>query len=123
MRFKRPRDVGAYFGLVPSKRESGDRKPQMRISKTGDEMVRRHLVTAAHYILGPFGSPSTLRHWGLRLAERGGAAGKKRAVVAVARKLGVLLTALWRSGEEYEPLRSTELEAEPGTFMGKKKVS
>ncbi|MHC5066724.1 MAG: IS110 family RNA-guided transposase [Planctomycetota bacterium] len=121
-RFKRAREVGAYFGLVPSKRESGDQRPQMRISKTGNEMVRRHLVTAAHYILGPFCGPSALRHWGLRLAARGGPAGKKRAVVAVARKLGVLLIALWRSGEEYEPLRGTAAEPQPGTFMGKKKA-
>ena len=55
------------------------------------------------YILGPFGEDSHLRTWGLRLAERGGKAAKKRAVVAVARKLAVLLHKLWVSGEDYRP--------------------
>ena len=119
-RFRRSRDLGAYFGLVPAQRESGDQRPQLGISKTGNAMVRRFLVSAAHYILGPFGSESDLRSWGLELAARGGAAGKKRAVVAVARKLGILLGALWRSGEVYEPCRKSKQETGPGTFMGQK---
>jgi len=57
-------------------------------------------------ILGPFGADSDLRRWGLKLAERGGKNGKKRAVIAVARKLAVLLHRLWVSGEAYEPLRN-----------------
>ena len=67
-------------------------------------MLRRYLVTAAQYILGPFGPDTELRRFGLRLAERGGKAAKKRAVVAVARKLAVLLHRLWVTGEEYSPV-------------------
>ncbi len=66
--------------------------------------MRRYLVTAAQYILGPFGPDTDLRRFGLKLAERGGKAAKKRAVVAVARKLAVLLHRLWVTGEEYEPV-------------------
>jgi hypothetical protein len=58
--------------------------------------------------LGPFGADSDLRRWGLKLAARGGKNGKKRAVVAVARKLAVLLHRLWVSGEVYEPLRNSQ---------------
>src|SRR5258706_10049099 len=71
----------------------------------GDMMVRQLLVGSAHYILGPFGPDTDLRRYGLRLSERGGKNAKKRAVVAVARKLAVLLHCLWVSGEVYEPLR------------------
>jgi len=63
-------------------------------------------VQGAHYIVGPFGEDSDLRRWGLRLAERGGKNAKKRAIVAVARKLAVLLHKLWVNGEVYEPLRN-----------------
>jgi transposase len=103
-RFRRSRAVGAYLGLRPRQRDSGDRRPQLRITKAGDEFVRRLLVSAAHYILGPFGPDTDLRRFGLRLAERGGRSGKKRAIVAVARKLAVLLHRLWITGEHYEPL-------------------
>jgi transposase len=75
------------------------------ISKAGDEMLRRLLVGSAQYILGPFGPDTDLRRYGLRLCERGGKNAKKRAAVAVARKLAVLLHRLWVSGEVYEPLR------------------
>ncbi len=104
-RFEESRRVGAYLGLVPSKDQSGERDPQKRISREGDEMLRRLLVGSAHYILGPFGEECDLRRHGLKIA--GGAASKdarKRAVVAVARKLAVLLHRLWVSGEVYEPL-------------------
>jgi transposase len=94
-RFVQSRDVGAYLGLVPAQCESGDSKPQLRITKTGDGMLRRLLVSSAHYILGPFGPDTDLRRYGERLYERGGKNAKKRAVVAVARKLAVLLHALW----------------------------
>jgi transposase len=103
-RFPQSRGVGAYLGLCPRERQSGDRAPQLRISKAGDAMLRRLLVTSAHYILGPFGSDTALRRWGLRLAERGGANAKKRAVVAVARKLATLLHHLWVTDEVYQPL-------------------
>jgi transposase len=104
-RFARSRDVGPYLGLVPKQEDSGDSQPQLRITKRGDMMVRKLLVGSAHYILGPFGPDTDLRRYGLRLSERGGKNAKKRAVVAVARKLAVLLHSLWASGEVYEPLR------------------
>jgi transposase len=106
-RFEKSRSVGAYLGLVPATERSGDRDPQKRISKEGDEMMRKLLVSCAHYILGPFGSDSDLRRHGQKIASRGGKNAKKRAVVAVARKLAVLLHSLWISGEVYEPLRNT----------------
>jgi transposase len=107
-RFERSRCVGAYLGLVPARDQSGDRDPQKRISKEGDEMLRRLLVGSAHYILGPFGSDSDLRRHGEKIASGGAKNAKKRAVVAVARKLAVLLHSLWMSGELYEPLRNAE---------------
>ncbi len=110
-RFVQSRDVGPYLGLVPKQEDSGDRQPQLRITKMGDMMLRRLLVGSAHYILGPFGPDTDLRRYGLRLSERGGKNAKKRAVVAVARKLAVLLHRLWVSGEVYEPLRQAPAEA------------
>ena len=104
-RFAKSRDVGPYLGLVPKQEDSGESQPQLGISKAGDTMVRRLLVGSAHYILGPFGPDTDLRRYGLRLCERGGKNAKKRAAVAVARKLAVLLHCLWVSGEVYEPLR------------------
>jgi transposase len=103
-RFERSRSVGAYLGLVPATERSGDRDPQKRISKEGDEMLRRLLVGSAHYILGPFGSDSDLRRHGEKIASRGGKNAKKRAVVATARKLAVLLHSLWVTGALYDPL-------------------
>jgi transposase len=105
-RFRRSRDVGCFLGLRPGRRNSGNSQPQLHISKEGDRYLRTVLVQSAHYILGPFGQDCDLRRWGLTLAERGGKNAKKRAVVAVARKLAVLLHKLWVSGEVYEPLRS-----------------
>jgi transposase len=104
LRFARSRDVGPYLGLVPKQEDSGDIQPQLGISKAGDRMLRKLLVGSAHYILGPFGPDTDLRRFGMRLCERGGKNAKKRAVVAVARKLAVLLHRLWASGEVYEPL-------------------
>jgi transposase len=104
-RFRDSRSVGAYLGLVPSRDQSGDRDPQQHISKRGDEMLRRLLVSCAHYILGPFGEDSDLRRHGEKIASSGGGKNaKRRAVVAVARKLSVLLHRLLITGEEYEPL-------------------
>ena len=104
-RFAKSRTVGAYLGLVPARDQSGDRDPQRRISKEeGDERLRRLLVGSAHYILGPFGSDSDLRRHGEKIASRGAKNAKKRAVVAVARKLSVLLHRLWVTGEIYDPL-------------------
>jgi transposase len=103
-RFPKSRSVGAYLGLRPRQRESGEQRPQLRITKAGDAMLRRLLVSSAHYILGPFGPDTDLRRFGLRLAERGGKSAKKRAIVAVARRLAVLLHRLWVTGEVYQPL-------------------
>ena len=111
-RFERSRSVGAYLGLVPATDRSGDRDPQKRISKEGDEMLRRLLVGSAHYILGPFGSDSDLRRHGEKIASRGGKNSKKRAVVAVARKLAVLLHRIWVSGEVYDPLHGAHRRQE-----------
>jgi transposase len=113
-RFPSSRAVGSYLGLRPRQRDSGGDEPQLRITKAGDGAVRRLLVGCAHYILGPFGPDSDLRRWGLRLAERGGKTAKKRAVVAVARKLAVLLHRLWVTGETYEPLRRSATLASEG---------
>jgi len=107
-RFRKSRDAGCFVGLQPGRRDSGESAPQMHISKEGDEYLRKLLVQGAHYILGPFGEDSDLRRWGKKLAERGGKNAKKRAVVAVARKLAVLLHRLWVSGEAYEPLRNSQ---------------
>ena len=109
-RFQKSRDVGAYLGLVPKQDDSGESSKQLRITKEGDNMVRRLLVGSAHYILGPFGEDCDLRRFGMKLAARGGKNAKKRAVVAVARKLAVLLHRLWLTGEEYEPLRQARLQ-------------
>ena len=110
-RFRRSREIGAYLGLRPGRRNSGRSEPQLRISKEGDSHLRRLLVQGAHYILGPFGSDCDLRRWGLKLAERGGKNAKKRAVVAVARKLAVLLHKLWVSGTAYDPLHNSGRQA------------
>jgi transposase len=106
-RFEKSRSVGAYLGLVPATEQSGESDPQRRISKEGDEMLRRLLVGSAHYILGPFGHDSDLRRHGEKIASRGGKNAKKRAAVAVARKLCVLLHRLWVSAEVYDPLYNT----------------
>jgi transposase len=105
-RFPKSRDVGCYLGLQPGRRNSGQSQPQMHISKEGDPYLRTLLVQGAQHILGPFGADCDLRRWGLKLAERGGKSGKKRAIIATARKLAVLLHHLWVSGEVYEPLHN-----------------
>jgi transposase len=106
-RFRKSRDVGCYLGLQPGRRNSGQSEPQMHISKEGDPYLRTLLVQGAQHILGPFGVDCDLRRWGLKLAERGGRNGKKRAIIATARKLAVLLHRLWVSGEVYEPLHNS----------------
>lgn len=111
-RFPSSRSVGPYLGLVPRRRDSGDARPQLGTTKAGDPMLRYLLTQSAHWILGPFGKDTDLRRWGLKIAERGGKNAKKRAVVAVARKLAVLLHSLWSSGQDYEPLRNSGGQAE-----------
>jgi transposase len=96
------RSAGAFLGLRPGQSQSGDSDPQKRITKAGDGCLRSLLVQSAQYILGRFGPDSELRRWGLKLAATGGKRGKKRAVVAVARKLAVVLHAMWRNGECFQ---------------------
>jgi transposase len=112
-RFKSSRAVGPYLGLRPRQSQSGEQDPELRITKAGDMDLRRLLVGSAHYILGPFGPDTDLRRWGLALAARGKKNAKKRAVVAVARKLAVLLHRLWVTAQVYEPLRNNESVAAP----------
>lgn len=107
-RFRKSRAVGSYLGLACRRSQSGDKDPELRITKAGDPALRFLLVQAAHYILGPFGPDTDLKRWGLALATRGRKNARKRAVVAVARKLGVLLHRLWVTGTVYEPLRNSE---------------
>ena len=106
-RFRSSRVVGSYLGLRPRRGDSGQRITQLGITKAGDGQLRRLLVSSAQYILGPFGPDADLRRWGESLAARGGKNAKKRAVVAVARKLAVLLHRLWATGLVYEPLYET----------------
>jgi transposase len=101
-RFGRSRDVGAYLGLCPRRDQSGGTDKQLRISKCGDGLLRKLLVSAAHYILGPFGPACALRAYGQHLVGTS-IREKKRAIVAVARKLAVLLLSLWKHGTDYEP--------------------
>jgi transposase len=124
-RFVKSRAVGPYLGLVPRRDQSGDSDKQLRITKAGDHLVRRLLVSSAHYILGPFGQDSDLRRWGLAKCERGGKNAKKRAIVAVARKLAVLLHRLWTSGEAYDPFyessREKRRKEKTKTHLGERK--
>jgi len=102
-RFEESRSVGPFLGLVPRRDQSGATDKQLRITKAGDAYLRRLLVGCAHYILGHFGPDCDLRRFGLKLAARGGKNAKRRAVVAVARKLGVLMHRLWKSDAVYDP--------------------
>lgn len=111
-RFARSRSVGPYLGFVPRLDSSGESNPELRTTKTGDALLRRLLVNCAHYILGPFGSDCDLRRYGQRLQGRGGKLAKKKAVVAVARKLAVLLHRLWITGEEYDPFYTARQKGE-----------
>jgi transposase len=105
-RFRSSRAVGPYLGLVPARSQSGESDPQLRITKEGDALLRRLLVQSAQYILGPFAEDCDLRRFGQALSARGERNAKKRAVIAVARKLAVVLHRLWKTAEVYEPLRN-----------------
>lgn len=111
-RFENSRAAGAFLGMVPRKDQSGTSDKQLNITKAGDPFVRKLLVNSANYILGPFGEDSDLKRWGLKLAERGGKNARKRAKVAVARKLAVLMHRLWVTGEVYEPLRNANKQTQ-----------
>lgn len=103
-RFTKSRQLGPYLGLTPRRDQSGNTDKQLHISKAGNPYLRRLLVGCAHYIMGPFGPDSALRRHGLSIAARGGKNAKRRAAVAVARKLAVVLHSLWVSDQAYEPL-------------------
>lgn len=102
-KFKKSRVVGSFIGLAPAKDQSGESDPQKHISKAGNELLRRLLVQCAHRLLGPFGGDCDIRRWGLALCSRGGSAARKRAIVAVARKLAVVMHSVWVSGRKYDP--------------------
>jgi transposase len=102
-KFRSSRIVGAFVGLVPAKDQSGDSDPERHISKAGDGFLRRLLVQCAHRLLGPFGPDCDVRRWGLALCARGGSSARKRAIVAVARKLAVVMHRIWVTGRRYEP--------------------
>lgn len=116
-RFPKSRTVGSYVGLRPRQDQSGDCDRPLGITKAGSSLLRRLLVQAAQYMLGPFGEDCDLRRYGERIAARGGKVAKRKAVVAVARKLAVLLHRMWVTGEVYDPLRVSrqrgEVAAEP----------
>ena len=109
-RFQNSRDVGCFVGLRPKRRDSGEQQAQLGISKEGDVYLRKLLVQGAHGILRHRAPDTDLKRWGRKLAARGGSNGKKRAVVAVARKLGILLHRLWVTAEVYEPLRNSQAQ-------------
>jgi transposase len=106
---KSNRQAGAFLGLRPRQSQSGDCDPQRRITKTGDSYLRSLLVQSAQHILGRFGRDSALRRWGLKLAASGGKRGKKRAIVAVARKLAVILHSMWRNKQVFQPFMETAI--------------
>ena len=108
-RFSKSRQVGAFLGLTPRRDQSGQSDKQLPITKAGNRYLRQLLVSCAQYVLGPFGPDSDLRRFGLSIAARGGKNAKKRAAVAVARKLAVLLHRIWLSGEDYQPFYQRHL--------------
>jgi transposase len=110
-RFQKSRDVGCYVGLRPKQSESGERQPELRITKEGDIYLRKLLVQGAHCTMAKRAPDSDLKRWGTKLAGRGGKNARKRAIVAVARKLAILLHHLWATGEVYEPLRNNRAKA------------
>ena len=102
-RFNKSRQIGPFLGLTPRRDQSGDVDKQLSITKAGNKYLRHLLVGCAQYIMGPFGPESNLRLHGLAIAARGGKNAKKRATVAIARKLAVLLHRLWITEKEYQP--------------------
>lgn len=109
-RFAHNRDVGAYLGMVPRRSQTGQSDPELPITKAGSRYLRAMLVQCSHYILGPFGPDSDLRRSGERIASRGGKNAKKRARVAVARKLAVMMLSMLKTGEAYDPLHGSHDE-------------
>ena len=111
-RFAKAREVGAFLGLVPGRDQSGDTDKPMRITKAGNRMLRRLLVSCAQYTLGQFGPPSALKEAGERKIATGAKVAKKKAVVKTARKLAVMMLALWKNPDaEYQPYPNQPQEA------------
>jgi transposase len=121
-RFAHSRDVGPYLGLTPKQHESGESAPELGITKAGDKLLRSLLVQGAHCILRKRAPESDLRTWGLGKMGKGGKRAKKRAIVAVARKLAVLLHHLWATGEVYDAHYKRKA-AEAAKTKGKRKVA
>jgi transposase len=109
-RFSKSRDLGCYFGLQPKQQDSGKHVSQLGITKAGDNLMRKLAVQCAHFMLGRFGKDTALKRWGLALSVRGGKNAKKRAVVAVARKLLVIMHRLWKKQERFVPFPGAEIE-------------
>ena len=107
-RFKKNRSVGPFLGLTPKRDQSGETDKPLSITKAGNGHMRRLLMNAANYILGPFGPKCDLRSFGERISARGGKVAKRRAKTAVARKLAVLMLSLWKSGQDYEPFHRSK---------------
>ena len=105
-RFSDARDVGAYLGLVPKRDQSGKLDKALGIGKSGNAYLRRLLVGSAQYLLGPFGEPCDLRNSGERLVARGGRGAKKKAAVATARKLSVVMLTVWKNQSDYHQFRA-----------------
>jgi len=103
-RFGHSRDVGPFLGLRPKQRDSGQSQPELGITKAGDGLLRSLLVQAAHCILRKGAPESDLRDWGIGHLGNGGKNAKRRTLVAVARRLAVLLHTLWANGVVYDPL-------------------
>ena len=110
-RLRRSRDAGPRLGPRPKRRDSGERSPELSITKSGDRMLRQLLVQCSQYILGHHGEDSELQRWGLGLAARGGPCAKRQAIVAVARKLAVLMHVLWRQDVDFDPFYRTNSRA------------
>ncbi|MGH7726379.1 MAG: IS110 family transposase [Candidatus Eiseniibacteriota bacterium] len=113
-RFKKTRNVGSFLGATPRRRQSGDSNPKLRITKRGDSMMRTLLVLSAQHLLRRSSPDCDLKRFGTRIFKRGGPHAKQRAVIATARKLSVLLLSMWKTGEVYDPLRSSpKAKAQP----------
>jgi len=110
-RFRKSRDVGPFLGLIPKRDQSGDTDKPLPITKAGNTYLRRLLVSSAQYILGPFGPDCELKRYGIRIASRGGKISKRKAVVAVARKLAVMMHNIWKNKTVYEPFYQSYLKA------------
>lgn len=98
-RFRSAQTVGAYLGLTPRRKQSGETDVNGRISKWGDRLLRTYLFEAASVLLHRTQRWSALKAWGTRLMKRVGA---KKAKVAVARKIAVILHCIWTDGTEFE---------------------